>query len=218
MHDLRTALAAAADPLAAPGMQAYMKSDLPYYGVTAPACRVVFRAALAAHPLPDRPAWLAAVGTLWDQATHREERYAALAVARDRRYLVHRTPDVLPLYRHLVVTGAWWDVVDDVATHLVGPLLLAHPAETGPVVRGWATAEDRWLRRTAVICQVEPRNAPTSTCSLPRSTPTSTTATSSSARRSAGRCGSTPAPTRPGCSTRWPTALTGSVRCPAGRR
>ena len=154
VHDLRTGLAAAADPLAAPAMQAYMKSDLPYYGVNAPACRIVFRAALAAHPLPDRPAWLAAVGTLWDQATHREERYAALAVARDRRYLAHRTPDVLPLYRHLVVTGAWWDLVDDVATHLVGPLLLAHPAETGPVVRGWATAEDRWLRRTAVICQV----------------------------------------------------------------
>jgi 3-methyladenine DNA glycosylase AlkD len=154
VHELRAGLAAAGDPLAAPTMQAYMKSDLPYHGVKAPACRAVFRAGIAAHPLPDRAAWLAAVRLLWDGATHREELYAALAVARDRRYRAYRTPEVLPHYRDLVVSGAWWDVVDDIATHLVGPLLLAHPAETAPVVRAWATDEDRWLRRTAVICQV----------------------------------------------------------------
>ena len=34
VHDLRAGLAAAADPAAAPAMQAYMKSALPYYGVT----------------------------------------------------------------------------------------------------------------------------------------------------------------------------------------
>ena len=35
-----------------------------------------------------------------------------------------------------MVTGAWWDLVDDVATHLVGPLLLAHPRPVRPDVRG----------------------------------------------------------------------------------
>ena len=154
VESLRLGLAAAADPVAAPGMRAYLKSTLPYRGVRAPACRKIFTTELQAHPLPDRAAWLSVIDTLWDQAAYREERYAALAVARHRRYSAHRTPDVLPLYRHLVVTGAWWDVVDDVATHLVGPLLLDHPAEVGPVVRAWATDEDRWLRRTAVICQV----------------------------------------------------------------
>ena len=135
-------------------MQAYMKSALPFHGVAAPACRAVFREVLAAHPLPDRATWLATVHALWDDATHREERYAALAVVRDRRYAGYRDPDALPLYRHLVVTGAWWDVVDDVASHLVGPLLLTHPAEVRPVVLAWATDDDRWLRRTAVICQL----------------------------------------------------------------
>jgi hypothetical protein len=37
---------------------------------------------------------------------------AALAGAGDRRYREHRDPDTLPLHRHLVVTGAWWDLVD----------------------------------------------------------------------------------------------------------
>jgi hypothetical protein len=34
---VRAALRAAADPAVAPGQQAYMKSAMPYYGVTAPA-------------------------------------------------------------------------------------------------------------------------------------------------------------------------------------
>jgi 3-methyladenine DNA glycosylase AlkD len=135
-------------------MQAYMKSALPYYGVASPRARVVFREVLAAHPLPDRESWLATVLALWDEATHREEWYAALAVVRDRRYADYRDTDTLPLYRHLLTTGAWWDVVDDVATHLVGPLLLDHPEVVGPVLREWAVDDDRWLRRTAVIAQL----------------------------------------------------------------
>jgi 3-methyladenine DNA glycosylase AlkD len=152
--DLRDRLQAAADPAKAPRMQAYMKSGLPYYGVSSPQARRVFREVLAAHPLPDRATWLAAVRTLWDGASHREEWYAALAVVRYRRYAGYRDADVVPLYRHLLTTGAWWDVVDDVATHLVGPLLLQDRRVVRPVVHGWATEPDRWLRRTSVICQV----------------------------------------------------------------
>ena len=76
------------------------------------------------------------------------------AVVRHRRYAAYRDPSALPLYRHLLTTGAWWDVVDDVATHLVGPLLLEYHAEMEPTVRSWATDDDRWLRRTSVIAQI----------------------------------------------------------------
>jgi 3-methyladenine DNA glycosylase AlkD len=154
VEDVRARLGAAGDPAKAPVMQAYMKSALPYYGVASPQARVVFREVLAAHPMPDRESWLATVLALWDEATHREEWYAALAVVRDRRYADYRDTDTLPLYRHLLTTGAWWDVVDDVATHLVGPLLVDHPEVVGPVLREWAVDDDRWLRRTAVIAQL----------------------------------------------------------------
>jgi 3-methyladenine DNA glycosylase AlkD len=63
----------------------------------------------------------------------------------------------MPLLRHLVVTGAWWDVVDDVATHPVGDSLVAHRAAVTPLPRAWALDDDPWLRRTAVICQVGDR-------------------------------------------------------------
>jgi 3-methyladenine DNA glycosylase AlkD len=154
VDDVRARLRAAGDPAKAPAMQAYMKSALPYHGVASPQARVVFREVLAAHPLPDRQSWLATALTLWDEATHREEWYAALAVVRASRYAAYRDTLALGLYRHLVTTGAWWDIVDDVAIHLVGPLLIEDPKSVAPVLREWASDDDRWLRRTAVIAQV----------------------------------------------------------------
>jgi 3-methyladenine DNA glycosylase AlkD len=156
--EVRARLRAAGDPAKAARMQAYMKSALPYHGVASPGCRRIFAEVLAAHHLDDRATWLATVHDLWDGATHREERYAAIAVLRDRRYAAYRDPEVLPLYRYVLVSGAWWDVVDDIAIHLVGPLLLEHPTDVRPALVEWATDDDRWLRRTSVICQVGARD------------------------------------------------------------
>jgi len=58
------------------------------------------------------------------------------------------------LLRDWIVTGAWWDFTDEIASRRIGPLLRAHPAQLTPVLRAWATDEDRWLRRTAVISQL----------------------------------------------------------------
>ena len=69
---------------------------------------------------------------LWDEATHREERYAALALGRHRLARDWRDPASLDLWRHLVVTGAWWDLVDETASHLVGDVLARHRAAATP--------------------------------------------------------------------------------------
>jgi 3-methyladenine DNA glycosylase AlkD len=154
VDELRRRIAGAGDASRAPGMQAYMKSALPYRGVTSVPLRALTREVVAADPLPDRPTWEAVVRELWDDAEYREEWYAALAVARHPLYRGYQDVDTLTLYRHLLVTGAWWDVVDDIATHLVGDILAADPERVTPVMRAWAVDDDLWLRRTAVICQL----------------------------------------------------------------
>jgi 3-methyladenine DNA glycosylase AlkD len=151
---IRSALAGAGDPVRAAGQQRYMKSAMPYRGLTSPQLRALLRPLLAAYEPASRSDWEATVRGLWDGATHREEWYAALAVARHRRARVWLDPDSLPLWHHLVVTGAWWDVVDETATHLVRDTLAGHPAAVTPVVDAWAVDDDVWLRRTSVICQV----------------------------------------------------------------
>jgi 3-methyladenine DNA glycosylase AlkD len=151
---VRRALAAAGDPDVAVQQQAYMKSVMPYRGLPAPRLRTELRPLLRDWVPADRGQWEATVRTLWDEATHREEWYAAIAVARHRRAREWLDPASLDLWRHLVMTGAWWDVVDDVATHLVGDVLSHHRPAATPVIRGWAAGENLWLRRAAVICQV----------------------------------------------------------------
>lgn len=154
VDELRCRIAEAGDPERAPRMQAYLKSALPLRGVSAVPLRALTREVVAALPLPDRAAWEAAVLELWDAAAYREERYAALAVAGHRRYREHRDPAALDLYRHLVVTGAWWDLVDVIASHHVGEILSRFPSEVAPVLERWAIDEDLWLRRTAMLNQL----------------------------------------------------------------
>jgi len=151
---VRERIASAADPARAEPMRAYMKSAMPYRGVTSVPLRGICKATYDEHRLPDRDAWESAVRELWDGATYREERYAAMALTRHRHYRAFQDPATLGLYRHLVVSGAWWDLVDSLASHNIGDLLVAHPAALAPVLRDWAVDDDLWLRRTAVICQL----------------------------------------------------------------
>jgi 3-methyladenine DNA glycosylase AlkD len=157
---VRRELRAAADPAKAPGMQAYMKSAMPYHGVQTPALRRICRRLFAEHPLGSAAAWRATVLLLWREAGHREERYAAVELAGNRRYRAERTSmDALPLFEELIVTGAWWDMVDGVATHLVAGLLAEHPEPMTATLLAWSRTPDRWLRRSAIICQVRAKAA-----------------------------------------------------------
>ena len=152
---VRADLAAAGDPERAAGQQAYMKSAMPYHGVPTPEQRRLVREVVTQlGPPADRDAWLATVTELWDGARFREERYVAVDLCRHRSARPWQDAAAVPLYDHFVVTGAWWDHVDEIASRLVGPALPADPAAVTPVLRTWARASDRWLRRTAVICQL----------------------------------------------------------------
>lgn len=156
---VRQTLAEHADPTRAPQMQAYMKSALPYRGVGLPKVRALTRTVYDARPLRDRREWEAAVRALWDDAEYREEWYAAIALTGHRRYAGYQDPQALPLYEHLIVAGAWWDVVDEIATRRVGPLLRDHPDQIAPVLRRWAGDAEPWRRRTAILAQVGAKGA-----------------------------------------------------------
>jgi 3-methyladenine DNA glycosylase AlkD len=151
---IRRALEEGADPERAVGQQRYMRSALPYRGLTSPQLRATLRPLLAAYAPASRETWEATVRELWDRASFREEWYAAIALVRHRRARDWLDPASMPLLRHLVVTGAWWDVVDDVATHPLGDTLSGHRAEVTPLLRAWAVEDDVWLRRASIICQV----------------------------------------------------------------
>lgn len=135
-------------------MQAYMKSAMPYYGVSSVPLGALTKQLFADFPLPDAKTWAETAQAIWDDADYREERYVAVGLTGHRMYGDYQTPDALGLYEHFIVDGAWWDHVDAVAVHRVGPLLREFPDEIEPVMRAWSTDDDMWRRRTSIICQV----------------------------------------------------------------
>jgi 3-methyladenine DNA glycosylase AlkD len=147
VETVRAELAARARPDKAPETQAYLKSAMPLYGVPRAGHREIAR---ALPPLESFGAWRDFVLTLWRGAEHREERYVALDVIALPRYRAFRTMDALPLYEELIVTGAWWDLVDPVATRRLAELW----PDVVPVLREWSAGDDLWLRRSAILAQV----------------------------------------------------------------
>lgn len=132
-----------------------MKSDLPFHGVRAPEVRSIARSVAREFPFGDREDWAAGVLEIWRGATHREQRYAATEIAirpPNKRWL---DADALPVIEEMIVTGAWWDHVDELAANHMGLMLRRDSAVVGPVMWEWATDEDMWRRRTSILCQLK---------------------------------------------------------------
>jgi 3-methyladenine DNA glycosylase AlkD len=152
--EVRTALEKAADPVKAPQMQAYMKSTMPYRGVSAPQQKAIWRQIFPAHPLSSREEWERVALTLWREAAFREERYAAVALTGLRSFASYRTMASLPMFEEMIVSGAWWDFVDAIAGRQLGDILRSEPRPMAKLMRRWARDTHMWKRRSAILCQL----------------------------------------------------------------
>ena len=153
-RDLRRALAAVAEPERAAPMQAYAKSSMPYLGVTAVPLRRVCREVFEGVDLPSAAAWRRAVLGLWRGARYREERYGAIELTGVKRFDRFQDMAALPMYEEMIVTGAWWDLVDGIAGHRLGLLLRRFPREMRKEMLAWSRSDDLWKRRSAILCQL----------------------------------------------------------------
>ena len=143
-----------AEPGKAKAMQVYMKSAMPYHGVVVPTVRKICKAQFKDIEFSDRADWEGQVLAFWRQARYREERYAALHLARAGNAGQFRTPAAMKVYEELIVSGAWWDFVDEIASHDVGFILSEHPSAMRRKLLAWSRSDDLWKRRTSIICQL----------------------------------------------------------------
>lgn len=153
VRELRSALAANADPERAPQMQAYMKSAMPFRGVPSAVQKRIFREAFRRHALSCEKLRSAA-RELYTKAKFREERYAAIALTDQRRHVKCQTMDAMPLYEEMIVLGAWWDLVDWIAGHHLGDVLRNERRPMTARMRRWAKDAHLWKRRSAILCQL----------------------------------------------------------------
>lgn len=140
----------------AKAMAAYLKTDMPFFGVKRGDSEPIFKEMLRRFPVSSRAQYDQGVRALWNRP-HREEKYFAVGLARAvPRYV---TPPSLPMYRHMIVTGAWWDFVDEIAAHLIGTLLLENRARIAPVMERWIDHDNMWLRRSALLAHLRHKEA-----------------------------------------------------------
>src|SRR4029079_12472757 len=96
-----------------------------FLGITAPRQRELNRSVLAGLPRPSEPDLRAVAGAC---CALREREYQYFACTLLRRHARQLSPGFLGVVRTLVSTKSWWDTVDALAAHVVGPLVAQHPA------------------------------------------------------------------------------------------
>ncbi|CAL9378445.1 DNA alkylation repair protein [Streptomyces sp. enrichment culture] len=141
---------AAADPVRAATMRAYMKDVAPFLGLPAAERRALARTVLRGTPRPNETDLTALALRCW-RLPEREYHYFAVDFL--SRHAGRCSPGFLPVVRHLVATVSWWDTVDALAAHVVGPLVAAHPALTADM-DAWIADDDLWIARTALLHQL----------------------------------------------------------------
>lgn len=152
---IRQALRQRADPARAAGMAAYMKHQQPFAGVAMPEVVKIAREAGRRITPVDFGEARQVLRGLW-QGQWREERYAAIRLA--ELWKVCGRPEALELYEWMVRNGRWWDLVDRIASVLMGGLISAHP-RLKPQVFTYIESEEMWLRRCALLCQLKFKQA-----------------------------------------------------------
>jgi 3-methyladenine DNA glycosylase AlkD len=80
--------------------------------------------------------------------------HAAIGLTCFRLYRPFQTLKTLVMYEEMIVTGAWWDFVDSIASKQLGGLLRSYPGRMRKTMLKWSRCADMWKRRSAIICQL----------------------------------------------------------------
>ena len=153
IEDVTARLAAEGDPERAESQQRYMKSSMPYLGVTLPRTTAIAKEVFAAHPLASYEEWRDTVLALFRGAEYRELWYVAEELA------------VTTPYRQVVAAFDRWH--DDLQPEpppdaLRGDLLTALKGyfERQQIEADWETIKDAPLAglvtSLVMICPFEP--------------------------------------------------------------
>jgi 3-methyladenine DNA glycosylase AlkD len=151
---LRAELTRARNPNKAAPMQAYMKSAMHYLGIQTPELRSICQRVFEAHPIETANLWRDTCLGIWREAQFREERYAAIGLTGFPLYRRFQTLETLPMYEEMIVTGAWWDFVDSIASKSLGGLLRSDPGRMRKTMLKWSRCGNMWKRRSAIISQL----------------------------------------------------------------
>lgn len=132
-------------------MEKYMKDRFPFLGIKKPLRAELEKRFYVESQILKKPFDSGFVMMLWN-LPEREYQYTALGYI--GKYSKNLGSDSLVLLKNLIIEKSWWDTVDTLAAHPVGTLVSRFPEELLVEIDGWATSDNMWLRRTAILHQL----------------------------------------------------------------
>jgi 3-methyladenine DNA glycosylase AlkD len=150
--EIEARLRAQGTPERAEGEKRYLKSELGFLGNTVWQIRREVKSFAKDSPGRTRDELVALVQSLWAVPVF-ERRLAACVLLEAHPELVARRD--LSLLLGLVRDSKTWALVDVLAEDVTGALLVRHPGAASSLDR-WATDSDFWVRRAALLAQLEP--------------------------------------------------------------
>ncbi|HZW60902.1 MAG TPA: DNA alkylation repair protein [Candidatus Babeliales bacterium] len=141
-----------ADPIRAHSQQQYMKSSMPFWGIPKPTLTKLIIPIIKQHEPQSLEHYKENILYTFQNAQHREEWYAAVMYS--RHYKLYIRPENIDLYINIILISQWWDIVDEVADHLIGKALLK-VQHREKYFEQWIKHHNLWIRRTALIAQLK---------------------------------------------------------------
>ena len=135
----------------AEGMQAYMKTTQPFYGIQAGPRRKLFKQVVAkGFKNLSREEYEQVIFELWN-GHYREDMYQALEVA--EHYKAYLNLESWPIYDRLVKSASNWDTLDWIVGKIVSPLVLKH-RELEKKLVDWSKDDNFWVRRASLLAHL----------------------------------------------------------------
>jgi 3-methyladenine DNA glycosylase AlkD len=152
---LETAFEEQRDPVRAAGASAYMRDQFAFYGIPAPAQRMIARGAQAGLPRPTEKDLRTIARACWKRA-EREWQYFACGYI--GKHIAGVGPSFIDDLAWLIRTKSWWDTVDVLAANAVGPLVATYPVLAASL-DGWIRSDNIWIARSAILHQLRYRSS-----------------------------------------------------------
>lgn len=148
LTQLELAFEAAADRQEAEQMTAYIRHLFPFYGVRAADRRQLYKALIATDKKNKVLDW-DLLEAAWANP-YRELDYFVCDYlrARSKNLTEADLPKLIPFFQ----TKQWWETIDSLAPTL--GQLASRSEKTRQLLLDWASSDDFWLRRTAIIHQL----------------------------------------------------------------
>ncbi|MCK5632354.1 DNA alkylation repair protein [bacterium] len=136
----------------AQGQQRYMKSSMPFWGITLPEVKKICNKIFKNFVPQNNTEYRSIILYLFKNAHCREEWHAGMQYAGKFKSFIKK--DNVDLYLKVIRIAQWWDIVDHVAVNLVGQAIKDND-DIKKYLEKWIVDENMWIRRTALLAQLK---------------------------------------------------------------